>query len=188
MYWDYYDPYGYLSAGKKAHRGPHKQPCYKHPVHKHPGHRHPHHIPKGHPGPPMAPSPVVMPPEPPGLVPQPGMAMRPRSFSEDKLQANEGKLVEALVVIDGSKSWNTICIRGILKEQGRDYFVIDVQEATVILPDGTSYPVEIVGETLFYNINMGYMNFKEPTNPPLPPPMEHGGEGPAVGYFGDPMV
>jgi spore germination protein Q len=51
-----------------------------------------------------------------------------RRFSEDLLQSNIGKRVTAYMTYEGSEEWRNRVFTGVLRQVGRDYFVLRDQE------------------------------------------------------------
>lgn len=51
-----------------------------------------------------------------------------RSFSEDLLQRNVGKRVSAYMTYDGSEEWPNRVFSGVLRQVGRDYFILRDQD------------------------------------------------------------
>ena len=79
--------------------------------------------------------------------------LRPRRFSEDFMERNEGKIITAYMTYDGSNQWRDVVYTGQLLEQGRDFFVIRLTEG------------EHKGkEILLLNINVSYIIFEEPAS------------------------
>jgi spore germination protein Q len=70
-----------------------------------------------------------------------------RNFSEDFLSKNKGKKVTVYLTFEGNNQWNAKKITGILREVGRDYFVLRDQ---------------VTGkDNMFLNINMNFVVFDD---------------------------
>ncbi|MGA8942012.1 MAG: spore coat protein GerQ [Thermoactinomyces sp.] len=70
-----------------------------------------------------------------------------RNFSEDLLQANVGKRIIAYMTFDASKEWPNKVFYGVLRQVGRDYFVIRDQETGK--------------DTMLLNINLNWVVFED---------------------------
>ncbi|MGA9175389.1 MAG: spore coat protein GerQ [Thermoactinomyces sp.] len=70
-----------------------------------------------------------------------------RRFSEDLMQANIGKKVTAYLTYEGSEHWRNRVFTGVLRQVGRDFFVLRDQKTGK--------------DIMLLNINLNYVVFEE---------------------------
>jgi spore coat protein GerQ len=71
-----------------------------------------------------------------------------RVFSEDFLDRNRGKKVTVYMVYEGSNTWRDKVFSGVVKEVGRDFFVLREQRTGK--------------DIMLLNINLSYAVYEEP--------------------------
>lgn len=72
---------------------------------------------------------------------------RDRNFSEDLLQANIGRRITAYMTYDASEKWRNVTFTGVLRQVGRDYFVVREQQSG--------------RDVMLLNINLNYVVFED---------------------------
>ncbi|MFC7441204.1 spore coat protein GerQ [Laceyella putida] len=70
-----------------------------------------------------------------------------RRFSEDLMQANVGRRITVYLTYDGSQQWRDLTFSGVLRQVGRDYFMIREQNSG--------------RDMMFLNINLDYVVFED---------------------------
>ncbi|WP_124728072.1 spore coat protein GerQ [Staphylospora marina] len=70
-----------------------------------------------------------------------------RNFSEDLMQANIGRRVSAYMTYDASEQWRNRVFTGVLRQVGRDYFVLRDQSSGK--------------DVMLLNINLNFMVFED---------------------------
>jgi spore germination protein Q len=71
-----------------------------------------------------------------------------RIVTEEIWQRNIGKRITVHMTYDGSELWRDKIFSGILKEVGRDFFII--------------HDIKLGKDVMLLNINLDYMTFEEP--------------------------
>jgi spore germination protein Q len=70
-----------------------------------------------------------------------------RRYSEDLMQANIGRRVSAYMTYDASEQWRNKVFTGVLRQVGRDFFLIREQKSGK--------------DVMLLNINLNYMVFED---------------------------
>lgn len=83
----------------------------------------------------------------PGMEANISQKRQERRFSEDLMQANVGRRITAYLTYDASEQWRDVTFSGVLRQVGRDYFLLREQNSD--------------RDMMFLNINLDYVVFED---------------------------